>query len=164
MNPLTSEHYTEALANGVSRATLYKRVVKMGWDVERAITTKVKKSLSDRNTKQTIFSREQLRGADEKGISRATLYSRIKKGLSVEEALSKPIRQKTDHDWENEIYAMYHLDDLIADGTVYEIAEATNKNIRYVKRYVTDYYKETVGERGIVMELLYKENEDVLTW
>lgn len=38
---LTKEHYDLAKVNGISKATLYKRVKKLGWSIEKAINDQV---------------------------------------------------------------------------------------------------------------------------
>ncbi len=38
---LTKEHYERAKVNGISKATFYKRVKKLGWSIEEAINTEI---------------------------------------------------------------------------------------------------------------------------
>ena len=160
MGCLTKEHYKIAEKNGISRSALERRVKNYNWDIDKAITEKTNPKLSARNQKRTVFTKEQLEIAKKNGINRATLYSRVHKGMTPEEAISKAVRKKTEHDWEREVYALYKGDSLIADGTVFEIAEITQHRVEQLKYYAGQYYKRKSNDNRILLEYLGLDGED----
>lgn len=91
---ITDEEYAIAEKNGVSKDTLNFRIRRMGWDKEKALTTKPRK-YTDRA--------KQVEIAKANGISRATFYDRLAYGWKVEDAYTVPVmssKQILERMWE----------------------------------------------------------------
>lgn len=77
---------------GVSRRTLYSRIKKKHWPIERALTQ------SKRNREHFLTYNNKTMSvtewAKELGIKRSTLFGRIRKGWSVERILTEPVKQQ----------------------------------------------------------------------
>ncbi len=144
---ITEKHYKIAAKNGISRRALTTRVNSHKWDVKRAIT-------------QPMVTKAHLEKAKEIGITDAALHYRIRKGIPIEEACSvKRIKTIKTHDWDREIYALYKDDELIADGTVYEIAKKIFVSVRTVKYYQCNAAKAR-NKSGKRLELVYLGRDD----
>ena len=76
---ITPEDYETAEKNGIKKDTVIQRVRRFGWDVDTAITKKIKRE----NLPQEIVDK-----AKELGISKDLLVKRIKRGWSMEDACS----------------------------------------------------------------------------
>ena len=79
---ITPEDFKIAEENGIPEYVVTTRVRKLGWDVDKAITTPVR-------TKRK-FTEEEIKTMEENGIDRNTASCRLKWGWTVEEAISKP--------------------------------------------------------------------------
>ena len=82
---ITPEEYAIAEKNGISKDTLNFRIRRMGWDKEKALTTKPRK-YTDR--------KKQVEIAKANGISRATFYDRLSDGWKVEDAYTVPVMSR----------------------------------------------------------------------
>lgn len=80
MRILTEENKKVAWKNGISLATLQRRVYQYKWDIERATTEKTHK-----------HGLKYLKKALENNISKPTYYSRIRNGWTLEQACSIPV-------------------------------------------------------------------------
>lgn len=80
---ITEEQYKIAESNGIKRKTVNDRVKSLGWNIERAITQKVK---SVSKTKHT----EYIKIAEKNGINKGCYQSRIARGWSREKASTVP--------------------------------------------------------------------------
>lgn len=90
----TAEQRAIAADNGLCMPTVYYRVNKLGWDVERAIKIPPHKG---------IFTEEQREQAMKNGISYNALYTRLSQGWSMKEAINIPLnahRVLTDEEYE----------------------------------------------------------------
>ena len=77
--------------NGISYQLFINRINDLGWDLEKASTTLVtKKGYTYRK-----YSDEILEQAD-KTIGRKNFYNRIRKGWTIERALTEPLYSKED--------------------------------------------------------------------
>ena len=91
---ITDEEYAIAEKHGISKDTLNFRIRRMGWDKEKALTTKTRK-YTDRA--------KQVEIAKANGISRATFYDRLSDGWSAEDAYTIPVmssKQILERMWE----------------------------------------------------------------
>lgn len=88
---LTDEQRKIAKENGIHSATLWNRVNKLGWDIERAITEKYVKQ--PMNVKGVEVSDEQLEIALNNGISRKRVHARLYNGWTVEDTITTPVRE-----------------------------------------------------------------------
>ena len=79
---ITDEEYEIAEKNGISKDTLNFRIRRMGWDKEKALTTKTRKYTN--RIKQVEIAKAN-------GISRATFYDRLSDGWKVEDAYTVPV-------------------------------------------------------------------------
>lgn len=77
---ITPEDYEIAEKNGISKMNVYNRVTELGWPIQRAITEKVRI--------QNKGYRELLK---DHNINYNTFISRLRKGLSVEQALTMKV-------------------------------------------------------------------------
>ncbi|MMZ47329.1 hypothetical protein D1872_89720 [compost metagenome] len=84
---VTPEDYAKAEANGLDRKVVYHRVYHYGWDIERAITTPKRK----KHTKEWGSWKPYYALMDKHGIDRKTFYTRVRKGMSPEEAATRPL-------------------------------------------------------------------------
>ncbi|MFJ5716547.1 hypothetical protein [Neobacillus sp. NPDC093127] len=82
MNYLTEEDYRKAESNGISRKLAYQRFYTNGWKVEDAVTKPV-------TSYKKLFSKYK-DPCKKAGISMATFYRRIKKGMRPDEAVAFP--------------------------------------------------------------------------
>lgn len=85
---ITPEDYETAEANGISYTTLWKRVNDSGWDIDRAITTKV--------VKQKRLSDELKERLHRNGITVGAYRTRIRRGMSVSEASTMPVLSRNE--------------------------------------------------------------------
>lgn len=69
-----------AKGNGIKKATVENRVYQLGWDIDRAITTPVRKK------KNNISP--HLKVARKNGIKETTVRRRIERGWSIERSIS----------------------------------------------------------------------------
>jgi len=90
MNYLTPEDYAIAKSNGISRKRAHERFYHNDWSAERAITEPTGHYHSNNY-------KELLKQAHENGvmITLGGLYQRIYKGMSEEEAVTKPLVRKS---------------------------------------------------------------------
>ena len=79
---ITPEDYKIAEENGISKDTLLSRVRKLGWDVDKAITTPVRAKRK--------FTKEEIKTMEENGVDRNTVACRLKWGWTLEESLTRP--------------------------------------------------------------------------
>lgn len=84
---LTREDYKRAAEHGVSAGLLYKRFVRLGWELERAITQKPKE-VAPRDP-ELIKWREQ---AKANGINHVAFRHRIRAKWAPEKAATTPVR------------------------------------------------------------------------
>ena len=82
---ITDTEYEIAEKNGISKDTLNFRIRRMGWDKEKALTTKPRKYTD---------KAKQVEIAKANGISRATFYYRIAYGWKVKDAYTVPVMSK----------------------------------------------------------------------
>lgn len=80
----TEKDYEKAAKNGISKSNVYQRVNEYGWDLERAITVPVRKRSGDINAGMIVF-------AEQNGISKPTFFKRVKGGMDLYEAATKPV-------------------------------------------------------------------------
>ena len=138
---VTERQLKAAERRGISKRAFFTRLSK-GWDVKRALS-------------EPAITREIEEKAKAIGITPRTIYNRLKRGFTLEEALSsKTVKRKTKHDWDKEIYAMYKGEELLADGTVYEIAEKLFIEVESVKHYYGEATKRR-NKSGERLELIY---------
>ena len=83
---ITPEEYQIAESNGISRNTLDIRVRDLLWDKERAITEPTQKKNNGEMKWADV--------AESNNIPRQTYYTRRKRGMSKEEAATKPLQNK----------------------------------------------------------------------
>lgn len=80
---ITDEQYEIAARNGISRNNVYQRVHNYDYDVERAITEPLRKP-SERWMRWKHIAMAH-------GVSNEAFNSRIRQGLTEEDAATKPI-------------------------------------------------------------------------
>lgn len=83
MKYLTREHYRTAKKNGISPQLAYARFYNHGWSIEQTITQ------VPQPKGEGIYKpfKEQ---CEQNGITRNLFYKRIKKGMTPEEAATRP--------------------------------------------------------------------------
>lgn len=86
--PLLESHFEAANLNGIPRELLHQRYYQYHWNLERATT----EPPTPRNAPSEVSDLVDL--AIENGISRATYYLRVSKGMSPEEAATKPTAKR----------------------------------------------------------------------
>lgn len=79
MHYLTEQDYLDGLNVGIKRNTLFHRVYRMGWTVEKALTTPVAKYNDPEMDKWKAIAKKN-------GIKVETFYSRVGKGWTYEDA------------------------------------------------------------------------------
>lgn len=88
MRYISEEEYKIGLKNGLKKSTIYMRVYHYDWDIEKAITIPSK----SRGNRARKYPKEITDLALKNGICLETFYGRLKKGLSLEEAATLPLR------------------------------------------------------------------------
>ena len=91
---ITDEEYVIAEKNGIGKDTLNFRIRRMGWDKEKALTTKPRKYTN---------RAKQVEIAKANGIGRSTFYDRLSDGWKVEDAYTIPVmssKQILERMWE----------------------------------------------------------------
>lgn len=78
---VTPDDYDIAEKNGIPQNIVYDRVINGGWDVDKAVSKPVRKKKYSNWIKK----------AAQNGISRHTFYARVKRGMSLEEAVTKEV-------------------------------------------------------------------------
>ena len=96
---VSDEQYEIALKNGIKKSTVYARVYKYGWDIQKAITTKTM-SKSECSKKYPDFVYESLK---KNNIKRTTFGERIHNGWNVLDACSIPPNKKKEYRAKNAI-------------------------------------------------------------
>lgn len=86
--PLLESHFEAAAQVGIPRELLHQRYYQYHWNIERATT----EPPTPRNVPSEVSDLVDL--AIENGISRATYYLRVSKGMSPEEAATKPTSKR----------------------------------------------------------------------
>lgn len=86
--PLEEHHFEKAALSGITRVLLHQRYYQNLWDIERATTEPV----TPRNAPSEVSDLVDV--AIENGISRATYYRRVAKGMTPEEASTKPTAKR----------------------------------------------------------------------
>lgn len=82
MRYISEEEYKIGLKNGLKKSTIYMRVYRYDWDIEKAITTPPTK----REYKARKYPKKYTDLALENGICLITFYARVRKGWSLEDA------------------------------------------------------------------------------
>ena len=85
--PLLEEHFEKAMESGITRVLLHSRYYQRGWSLERATTEPVNVRVPSEHTSYIDV-------AYERGISRSTYLTRIRGGMSKEEASTKPVAKR----------------------------------------------------------------------
>jgi predicted DNA-binding transcriptional regulator AlpA len=85
---ITDEDYEKAAKNGISKSNVYQRVNEYGWELERAITVPVRKKKGGIYAGMITF-------AEQNGISKPTFFKRVKNGMDLYEAATKPVGYAT---------------------------------------------------------------------
>lgn len=85
--PLLDEHFETALSNGIARVLLHSRYYQRGWPLERATTEPVNVRVPSEHTSYIDV-------AQVNGISRSTYLTRVRGGMSKEEASTKPVSER----------------------------------------------------------------------
>lgn len=93
---ITPEDYKEAEENGICKDTLETRVRKLGWNVRKAKTKKVRK--------KNNISQELLQIAKNNDIERYTISDRIRNGWTIEEACTRPKKRGRQRKYPNWVY------------------------------------------------------------
>lgn len=118
--------------------------------------------MSSRN--KSVFTKKQLEEMRRNNISYWTAIDRVKKsGMTPDIAVTlKPMHKFNglERDLEHEIYALYKGEELITDGTIFEIAEETGKKLRTLKQYTYESYKKVTKNNALSMVFLYNELEE----
>ena len=79
---ITPEDFRIAEENGISKDTLLSRVRKLGWDIDKAITTPVRAKRK--------FTKEEIKTMEENGVNQNIAANRMYWGWNLEEAITKP--------------------------------------------------------------------------
>ena len=93
---ITPEDFKIAEENGISKSTLISRVRKLGWDVDKAITTPVRVKRK--------FTEEEIKTMEENGIDRDVAAGRMYWGWTLEEAITKPKKGGRQHVYPEWVY------------------------------------------------------------
>lgn len=83
----STEEINTAQKNGISLKTARQRVRRYGWTTQQAVSIL-------RGRKTQLVTRQQLKTAWQNGISESTVYQRLKSGLSIDLAISRPTKRK----------------------------------------------------------------------
>lgn len=86
---VSDEQYEIARKNGISRYNAYNRVWRLGWSIEDAIT----KPVGQKGFKRK-YPIEYLEKAIKNGITNATFIGRVSRGMSYEEACTRPLMKR----------------------------------------------------------------------
>lgn len=85
---LTDEQLKIASENDIPYERVHARIVELGWNVEKAITTPVNKYRKHDRMKEWIST------AKENGISEKTFRTRLREGYSPKRAMTEPLKKK----------------------------------------------------------------------
>lgn len=85
--PLLESDFEKALANGITRVLLHSRYYQRDWSLERATTEPV-------NEKVPSEHKPYIAVAKANGIARSTYLTRVRGGMSKEEASTKPVAKR----------------------------------------------------------------------
>lgn len=89
---LSDEDYAEALGNGISRKQLTTRFYFWKWEKRRAITQQIGRRERGFNDSRPANKDFWYRVAKDRGMDPSTYNKRIKRGLSPEEAATRPLQ------------------------------------------------------------------------
>ena len=96
-----------------------------------------------RNNKLGITDSD-VKQAEKNGIDYAVLYNCIRRGWKVEDAMVAPVRRKIK---DQRIYALYKGEEILADGTIDEIAEKMSLSYKVIGHYKTPTYAHRIARR-----------------
>lgn len=137
---ITKEHYRIAEQNGISKNTLFRRVRKSGWDIEKAITHPVL-TAKERGylgkPKRSLITEEQWEKAQKLGLKYSTIYRRIQSGISPEDACTTAIRPNRYHEPKEE-----------EPELIIEVKEIPVKNIHRKINDLIDAHEDYVNCKG----------------
>lgn len=85
--PLLESHFEAAAQVGIPRALLHQRYYQSNWSLERATTEPVNEKVPSEHTPYMSV-------AQVNGICRSTYLTRVSKGMSKEEASTKPVSKR----------------------------------------------------------------------
>lgn len=85
--PLEECHFELALSNGITRVLLHSRYYQRDWDLKRATTEPVNKKTPSEHV-------SYIEVAQANGIGRSTYLTRVRGGMSKEEASTKPVAKR----------------------------------------------------------------------
>lgn len=85
--PLLEEHFEKAMEVGITRVLLHSRYYQRDWPLERATTEPVNKKVPSEHTSYIDV-------AHANGIARTTYLTRVRGGMSKEEASTKPVAKR----------------------------------------------------------------------
>lgn len=101
--------------------------------------------------------------AKNNGIQYVTFMNRIKRnGWDYERAATeKPVRFR---DYDVEEFALYKGDDLLAVGTIYEIADIVNKDVNRLKFMLTPSYEKMIvnSKNALLLESIEDDEDDAM--
>lgn len=85
--PLLDIDFETAASNGIPRSLLHQRYYQSDWTKERATTEPVNKKKPSEHAPYIVI-------AESNGIARSTYLTRIREGLSKEDASTKPVSKR----------------------------------------------------------------------
>lgn len=85
--PLLEEHFEKAMSFGITRVLLHSRYYQRDWPLERATTEPVNKKIPSEHASYIDVAQEH-------GIARTTYLTRVRGGMSKEEASTKPAAKR----------------------------------------------------------------------
>ena len=89
---ISDEDYIVAEKNGINKNNVQNRVYRWGWSIKKAVSIPV----VNRKRNKYPVTKEQKEIAFNNGILRQTLYHRLKRGMSIEQAITMPTLQPTE--------------------------------------------------------------------
>ena len=62
-------------------------------------------------------------------------------------------------DWDNLIYALYKGEQLLADGTIYEISKKVSKSVRYIKWMTYPHYEKRLKKSRNRLQMVLLDDD-----
>lgn len=138
-----------AEGNGIS-PMLFAVRLKRGWSMERAATENKKGSVLANEQYGEDVVKQYREQAIKKGISPTLFYNRIKGGMDIEEAAKMPRQEGEEAGKE---FFLCKGDEIIEEGTVYEIAYRTGRSVSMLNNRGTKSYRESCeGTNRLVLK------------
>ena len=104
--------------SGLPNSTVYGRIEK-GWNIEKALTTHARGSVSSYDYNGKLYTLSELfKLSNVDGLTKDKLARRIREGMSIDDAINKPLGRYDSYLFNGNIYTLDEICELVVDKTI----------------------------------------------